>query len=58
MIVLTFDNYRGNLPGKPLEPVNFMRGMVTYASELRAIFPDLKGFDVVKTTRRKYNVIS
>lgn len=57
MIMLTSDK-GGNLPGKPFEPVNFLGGMVTYANEVRAIFPDLKGFDVVKATRRKYNVIS
>jgi hypothetical protein len=38
----------GSLPGKAFEQTNYAGGLHNYGEEIRAVLPELKGFDVVK----------
>jgi hypothetical protein len=48
LLPLTDSWYMGaNIPGKPREQLNYMRGIQTYISEIREALKDLKGFTVI-----------
>lgn len=38
----------GSDPGKVMEMTCYAGGLYRYGQEIRAVLPDLKGFDVVK----------
>jgi len=46
--------YMGSdIPGKPIEQVNYTGGIPAYKDEIRAVMPDWKGFRVVKNEQQE-----